>query len=66
MFCPKISSDYKWQWNTPHAGHKNGGVEIFIKSVGRDLNATRKNKAFTEEQWRTILSEIEYVINGCP
>ena len=29
------------------------------------LRAT-ENQAFTEEQWRTFLSETNYIINGCP
>ena len=71
---PKIQSvlsedfccDFKWQWNIPHASHQNGVVETLIKSVRQSLNATCKNQAFTEEQWRTFLSETNYIINGRP
>ena len=58
--------DFKWQWNIPHASHQNGVVETLIKSVRQSLDATCKNQAFTEEQWRTFLSETTYIINGRP
>ena len=41
-------------------------METLIKSVRQSLNATYKNQAFTEEQWRTFLSETNYIINGRP
>ena len=58
--------DFKWQWNIPHASHQNGVVETLIKSLIQSLDATCKNQAFTEEQWRTFLSETTYIINGRP
>ncbi|XP_068738909.1 uncharacterized protein [Montipora capricornis] len=61
-----FSCDFKWKWNPPHASHQNGVVETLIKSVRQSLNATCKNQAFTEEQWRTFLAETTYVINGRP
>ena len=70
---PKIQSvlsedfcDFKWLWNIPHASHQNGVVETLIKSVRQSLDATCKSQAFTEEQWRTFLSETTYIINGRP
>ena len=71
---PKIQSvlsedfccDFKWLWNIPHASHQNGVVETLIKSVRKGLDATCKNRAFTEQQWRTFLSETTYIINGRP
>ena len=71
---PKIESvlsedfccDFKWLWNIPHASHQNGVVETLIKSVRQSLDATCKSRAFTEEQWRTFLSETTYIINGRP
>ena len=71
---PKIQSvlskdfccDFKWLWNIPHESHQNGVVETLIKSVRQSLDATCKSQAFTEEQWRTFLSETTYIINGCP
>ena len=66
VLCEEFSCDFKWQWNIPHASHQNGVVETLIKSVRQSLNATCKNQAFTEEQWRTFLSETTYIINGRP
>ena len=71
---PKIQSaiseefacDFEWQWNTPHASHQNGVVESLIKSVRQALNSVCKNQAFTEEQWRTFLTEITYMVNSRP
>ena len=62
----EFSCDSKWQWNIPHASHQNGVVEILIKSVRQSLIATCKNQTFTEEQWRTFLSETTYIIKGRP
>ena len=64
MLCEELSCDIKWQWNVPHTSHQNGVVETRIKSVRQSLNATCKNQTFTEEQWRTFLSETTYIING--
>ena len=71
---PKIQSaiseefacDFEWQWNTPHASHQNGVVESLIKSFRQALNSVCKNQAFTEEQWRTFLAEITYIVNSRP
>ena len=69
---PKIQSaiseefacDFESQWNTPHASHQNGVVESLIKSLRQALNSVCKNQAFTEEQWRTFLTDITYMINS--
>ena len=71
---PKVKSvlsdyfgcEFRWEWNTPHASHQNGVVETLIKSVRQALNSTCKNQAYSEEQWRTFLSEITYMVNGRP
>ena len=70
MFGPFLSEDFccdlKWLWNIPHASHQNGVVETLIKSVRQGVNVTCNSQAFTEEQWRTFLSETTYLINGHP
>ena len=45
------------------ASHLNGIVESLIKSVRQALDATDKNQALTEEQWRTYLAEVTCLIN---
>lgn len=66
VLCEEFSCDFKWQWNIPHASPQNGVVETLIKSVRQSLKATWKIQAFTEEQWKTFLSETTYIINGRP
>lgn len=58
--------EFKWKWNVPHASHQNGVVESLIKSVRRALDASCKCHAYSEEHWRTFLTEITYMINNRP
>jgi hypothetical protein len=62
----EFSCDFKWQWNIPTASHQNGVVESLIRSVRVAMNASCKERPYTEEQWRTILAEITYVVNSRP
>jgi hypothetical protein len=56
----------EWQWNIPRASHMNGVVESLIKSIRQAIAATCQNRPFTEEQWRTTLAEIVYLVNSRP
>ena len=60
------SCQFRWEWNIPRASHMNGVVESLIKSVRQALNATCKERPFSEEQWRTFLAEITYIVNSRP
>ncbi|KXJ27877.1 hypothetical protein AC249_AIPGENE2878 [Exaiptasia diaphana] len=61
------SCQFEWKWNIPHASHMNGVVESLIKSVRHAINATCKNQAFTEEQWRDLfIRSIIYIVNSRP
>jgi len=62
----EFSCSFHWKWNIPRASHQNGVVESLIKSVRQALDASSKNQTFTEEQWRTYLAEVTYLINGRP
>ena len=62
----EFACDFEWQWNTLHASHQNRVVESLIKSVRQALNSVGKNQAFTEEQWRTFVTEITYMVNSRP
>lgn len=66
----RLSNDHScqfiWEWNIPRASHMNGVVESVIKSVRQASNATCKDRPFTEEQWRTFLTEITYMVNSRP
>ena len=57
---------FEWVWNVPKASHMNGVVESLIKSIRRALENTCKMAAYTEEQWRTFLSEVTYLLNSRP
>ena len=61
-----FSCQFEWRWNIPQASHMNGVVESLIKSVRQAINATCKNQAYTEEQWRTFLTEVSYIVNSRP
>ena len=66
VLSEEFACDFKWKWNTPHASHQNGVVESLIKSVRQSFNFTCKEPAFTEEQWRTFITEITFQINSRP
>jgi hypothetical protein len=70
---PKIQSNFaefgtsfEWCWNVPKASHMNGVVESLIKSVRRALESSCKMAAYTEEQWRTFLAEVTFLVNSRP
>ena len=63
-FCAKYS--IKWSFSTPAASHHNGTVESLIKSVKNALNKVVKNRMLTEEEYRTVLSEVTSCINSRP
>ena len=44
----------------------NGVVESLIKSVRQAIAATCQDRPFKEEQWRTSLAEIVYLVNSRP
>ena len=44
----------------------NGVVESLIKSVRRALESSRTMTAYTEEQWRTFLAEVTFLVNSRP
>ena len=66
VISEEFSSTFQWSWNVPRASHQNGIVESLIKSVRQALDATSKNQALTEEQWRTYLAEVTCLINQRP
>ena len=66
VLSSEFSCTFKWEWNVPRASHQNGVVESLIKSVRQALDASSKNQSFTEEQWRTHLAEVTYLVNSRP
>ena len=66
VLSEEFSCSFQWEWNVPRASHQNGVVESLIKSVRQALDASSKNHSFTEEQWRTYLAEVSYLVNSRP
>ena len=60
------SYEIKWTFSTPLAPHHNGVVESMVKSVKGALNKIVKNEILTEEECRTVLLEIQDLINSRP
>ena len=56
----------KWTFSTPLASHHNGAVEALIKSVKASLNKIVKERILTEEEYRTVLSEVQSSVNARP
>ncbi|CAB3996958.1 PREDICTED: uncharacterized protein LOC107334477 [Paramuricea clavata] len=62
----EFGTSFEWCWNVPKASHMNGVVESLIKSVRRALESSCKMIAYTEEQWRTYLAEVTFLVNSRP
>ena len=63
-FCASYS--IKWTFSTSTASHHNGAVEALIKSVKNSLNKVVTNIVLTEEEYRTVLSEVTACVNSRP
>lgn len=55
-----------WHMNPPGAPHFSGLFEARVKSVKFHLRRTLENTEFTFEEWITVLSQIEAVLNSRP
>ena len=56
----------RWTFSTPLGSHHNGAVESLIRSVKLSLNKIIKERVLTEEEYRTVLSEVQSSINSRP
>ena len=63
-FCAK--NVIQWTFSTPLASHHNGAVESMIKTVKLSLNKIVKERVLTEEEYRSVLSEIIACVNSRP
>ena len=66
VLSEEFTCSFQWEWNVPRASHQNGVVESLIKSVRQALDVSSKNQSFPEEQWRTCLAEVTYLVKSCP
>ena len=58
------SINLHWTFSTPLASHHNGCVESLIKSVKMSLNKVIKENVLTQEEYRTVLVEVQSSINS--
>ena len=63
-FCRQY--EIKWTFSTPASPHHNGAVESMVKLVKSSLNKIVKERKLTEEEYRTIFTEISVSINSRP
>ena len=67
----KISSFFlqrsvDWTFNTPAASHHGGSWERLIRSIRRILAGLLKEQTLTDDSLRTLLSEVESILNSRP
>ena len=60
------ANKFKWTFSTPLASHHNGAVESLIKSVKQALRKVTNERVLSEEEYRTILAQIQNLINSHP
>ena len=63
-FC--ASKLIEWSFSTPTASHHNGVVEIMVKSIKSSLNKLVKERILSEEEYKTVISEVTNCINSRP
>ncbi|XP_058064663.1 uncharacterized protein LOC131214298 [Anopheles bellator] len=61
-----VGVDTKWTFNPPAAPHFGGCWERLVQSVKRNLNAFKPPRLPTDEILRSLLMEIEMIINSRP
>ncbi|XP_058826819.1 uncharacterized protein LOC131686843 [Topomyia yanbarensis] len=61
-----VSSETKWLFNPPASPHMGGSWERLIRTVKKNLAAISLTKKPTDEVLRSLLTEIENVVNSRP
>ena len=61
-----LARGIEWRFNPPGASHFGGAWERMIRSVRKILNGLLTSQTFTEETLRTLLCEVECIINNRP
>ena len=60
------SRGIEWTFNPPHAPHFGGIYEIMIKAAKRALYDTIRREDLTEEEFRTVVSKVAWMLNQRP
>ena len=55
-----------WVFNPPLAPHFGGVFEIMVKAMKRALKATVTHADLTEEEFRTMISKVSWMLNNRP
>ena len=61
-----ISTGITWHFNPPVASHFGGIFEIMVKAMKRAMKATIGRADLDEEEFRTAISKMSYLINSRP
>ncbi|XP_053691700.1 uncharacterized protein LOC128740196 [Sabethes cyaneus] len=61
-----VDPNTKWTFNPPAAPHFGGSWERLIQSVKKVLNQVKPKRLPTDELLRTMLSEVELIVNSRP
>jgi len=56
----------EWIFNPPLAPHFGGVFEIIVKAMKRALKATVGRADLTEEEFRTVISKVSWMLNNRP
>jgi hypothetical protein len=60
------SAGINWIFNPPLAPHFGGVFEIIVKAMKRALRATIGSADLTEEEFRTVISKVSWMLNSRP
>ena len=61
-----LAKDIEWVFNTPKASHHGGIWERMVRSIRKILDALLTQQTLTDEALRTLLCEVEAVLNSRP
>ena len=60
------SDGIEWIFNPPHAPHFGGAFEIMVKAVKRALKECTSSADLDEEEFRTCVSKVAFMLNNRP
>jgi hypothetical protein len=60
------SRGIEWTFNPPHAPHFGGIYEIMVKAAKRALYDTVRREDLSEEEFRTVVSKVAWMLNQRP